>query len=237
MAESLSVLLISTVAIGFLHVIIGPDHYLPFILLGKSNQWSIKKTVGITLICGVGHVMSSVVIGLIGIFVGAAVANLQGVETIRGEIASWSLIVFGIVYAIWGLYHAHKHPHHTHTHAHLNGSAHEHDHDHENGHHHLHIDGKKKRTTFWALFIVFVLGPCEPMIPLVMYPAVYYDWWGIFLVTLIFSCITIGMMLLLVCLGVYGILKTDFHRLERYAHFLAGAIIAASGLLIILLGV
>ena len=26
-------------------------------------------------------------------------------------------------------------------------------------------------TTFWALFIVFVLGPCEPLIPLFMVPA------------------------------------------------------------------
>ncbi len=239
MAEDLSILLLSTVAIGFLHVIIGPDHYLPFILLGKSNQWSMKKTVGITFICGVGHVLSSVVIGLIGILVGVAVGNLEGVEGIRGEIASWSLIAFGIVYATWGLYHARKHPHHTNGHAHLNGSAHEHDHAHEDGHHHLHIDEKKKRTIFWSIFIVFVLGPCEPMIPLVMYPAVYYDWWGILLVTLIFSSITIGSMLLFVCLGVYGMMKVDFHQkiLERYTHFLAGTIIAASGLLIILLGV
>jgi nickel/cobalt exporter len=237
MVESLPVLLMSTVAIGFLHVIIGPDHYLPFILLGKSNHWSMKKTVGITFVCGVGHVLSSVVIGLIGIAVGVAVASLQGVESVRGEIASWSLIAFGTVYAIWGLYHAYKHPHHTHSHHHLDGSEHEHNHAHEDGHHHLHIDEKKKRTIFWTIFIVFVLGPCEPMIPLVMYPAIYYDWPGIILVTLIFSSITIGMMLLLVCLGAYGIMKLDFHCLERYAHFLAGAIIAASGLLIILLGV
>ncbi len=237
MAESLSVLLMSTVAIGFLHVIIGPDHYLPFILLGKSNQWSMKKTIGITLACGIGHVLSSVLIGLAGIVVGVAVANLQGVETIRGEIASWSLIAFGIVYAIWGLFHARKHPHHAHAHPHLNGSTHEHDHAHEDGHHHLHIDEKKKRTTFWALFIVFVLGPCEPMIPLVMYPAVYYDWWGILLVTLIFSTITIGTMLVFVAVGTVGT-KMDFgQKIEKYTHFLAGTIIAASGLLIIFLGV
>ncbi len=237
MAESLSILLVSTVAISFIHVIIGPDHYLPFILLGKSNQWSMKKTIGIAIVCGLGHVLSSVVIGLIGIALGAAVANLEGVESIRGEIASWSLIAFGIVYALWGLYHARKHPHHTHTHAHFNGSAHEHDHTHENGHHHLHIDEKKKQTTFWTIFIIFVLGPCEPMIPLVMYPAIYYDWLGILFVTLIFSSITIGTMLVFVALGVYGFKKLDFHRLERYAHFLAGTIIAVSGLLIIVLGV
>ncbi len=237
MVDSLPVLLMSTFVIGFLHVIIGPDHYLPFILLGKSNHWSMKKTIGITFVCGLGHVLSSVVIGLIGIVVGVAVANLEGVESIRGEIASWSLIAFGIVYAIWGLYHASKHPHHTHSHHHLDGSEHLHDHAHEEEHQHLHIDEKKKRTTFWTLFIIFVLGPCEPMIPLVMYPAIYYDWWGILLVTLMFSSITIGTMLLIVGLGAYGSMKTDFPRLERYAHFLAGTIIAASGLLIILLGV
>jgi len=56
MEDSLLVLLISAASIGFFHTLLGPDHYLPFILLSKSRNWSTVKTMFITVLCGLGHV-------------------------------------------------------------------------------------------------------------------------------------------------------------------------------------
>ena len=53
-------------AIAFTHTITGPDHYLPFIVMSKARKWSLWKTSWITFLCGLGHVLSSVVIGEIG---------------------------------------------------------------------------------------------------------------------------------------------------------------------------
>ncbi len=64
------ILLLTAASIAFLHTILGPDHYLPFVALGKARKWSLAKTLRITLYCGLGHVLSSVVIGGVGIVLG-----------------------------------------------------------------------------------------------------------------------------------------------------------------------
>lgn len=188
-------------------------------MIGKARNWSVPKTMMITIACGIGHVFSSVLIGLIGIIVGAALGNLTAIEKVRGNIASDALIAFGLIYAVWGLWRARK----GHGHKHLPGGE--------------HIDQSgAKSVTFWALFIVFVLGPCEPLIPLVMFPAVEHNWHGVMLVTLSFGLVTIATMSTIVFLTTKGLatLKTSF--LEKYIHALAGTIIAISGVSIRLFG-
>ena len=101
MGSELSVLLITAASIGFFHTLFGPDHYLPFIVMAKSGRWSLRKTAFITFCCGLGHVLSSVVLGLIGVACGIAVNNLVEVESYRGDIAAWALIAFGFTYFAW----------------------------------------------------------------------------------------------------------------------------------------
>ena len=33
----INILIVTAISIGFIHTIIGPDHYLPFIVMGKSK--------------------------------------------------------------------------------------------------------------------------------------------------------------------------------------------------------
>lgn len=98
------VILISTaVALGFVHTIVGPDHYVPFIAISKSRNWSNPKVLGIVSLCGLGHILSSVIIGLIGIALGITISSIEIFESSRGEIAGWLLIGFGFVYMLWGI--------------------------------------------------------------------------------------------------------------------------------------
>ncbi|MCM8815199.1 MAG: hypothetical protein NC937_01660 [Candidatus Omnitrophica bacterium] len=30
-------------SLGFIHTVLGPDHYLPFIVLARAGKWSKKK--------------------------------------------------------------------------------------------------------------------------------------------------------------------------------------------------
>jgi len=77
MSNELVILTWTAVTIGFVHTIFGPDHYVPFIVLSKVRQWSGIKTVMITLLCGIGHVLSSIILGFVGIAVGIAVFKLR----------------------------------------------------------------------------------------------------------------------------------------------------------------
>ena len=83
---------------GVIHTLAGPDHYIPFIAMAKAGKWSTLKTFVVTVLCGFGHVMSSVVPGLIGVAIGIALARLEAFESFRGDIAGWLLLGFGVAY-------------------------------------------------------------------------------------------------------------------------------------------
>ena len=124
MTAELNALIITAASIGFFHTILGPDHYLPFVMMSWARKWSGVKTTLITVLCGLGHIGSSVVLGLIGVSVGVAVNKLEFVESFRGNLAAWLLIAFGLVYFVWGLRRAYRGRPHEHSHTHTSEAAH-----------------------------------------------------------------------------------------------------------------
>jgi nickel/cobalt transporter (NicO) family protein len=230
------VLAATAASIGLFHTLFGPDHYLPFIVMGKARKWSLAKTILITFLCGLGHVAGSVVLGAVGVGLGLAVGGLESLEAIRGDLAAWLLIGFGGLYMLWGLYRAFKNRPHTHSHIHVDGTVHEHGHDHRSEHAHVHGEPRTPKLTPWVLFVIFALGPCEPLIPILIYPAMELGVIEVILIAAIFSAVTIATMTSVVIAGWYGMSFLPMGRLERYVHALAGGAICMSGLAITFLG-
>lgn len=221
MDAGLPYLLLTAALVGFFHTLTGPDHYLPFVMIARARKWSPMKTFWIALSCGIGHVGSSILLGVIGIFAGIGVESLNVVEASRGEIAAWIIIVFGLGYMIWGLIHARKH---------LHGDSH---------HHGLTDDkanSKKANVTPWILFLIFVFGPCEPLIPLFIYPAAQQSMAGVVLVSVVFTVTTLITMLTIIMLSLKGLNTIKLGFAERYTHAIAGATICLCGLAIVFLG-
>src|SRR3954471_15265739 len=106
MQADIEVLMVTAVSIACLHTITGPDHYLPFVALSKSRGWSFGRTIFWTITCGCGHVWSSVLLGLGGAAIGWSLAKISWLENVRGGVAGWALVAFGICYATWGLINA-----------------------------------------------------------------------------------------------------------------------------------
>ena len=245
MNSQIFILSLTAASIALIHTIFGPDHYLPFVVLSKARKWSNLKTVWITILCGIGHVGSSVLIGFIGIALGIAVEKLNYFESVRGSIAGWLFISFGLLYGIWGLRRAYRNQPHTHLHLHLNGKKHKHEHVHFKEHTHVHTsDGETstdeatdyKKLTPWILFVIFVFGPCEPLIPLVMFPAMRHSTLGVISVTSVFGIVTILTMTSIVLLMTSGLRFVKLDKMERYSHALAGLTIFVSGLAVQFLG-
>lgn len=235
MESSIMLLAATAVTIGFIHTLVGPDHYLPFIVMGEARGWSIRKTLFITFLCGLGHVVSSIVVGFIGIAAGISLAKLEFLESFRGNIAAWLLIAFGIVYTVFSLRSLYRKRIHAHPHHHPDGLDHEHEHNHFSGHSHIHIK-EKKNLTPWILFLIFVLGPCEPLIPLLMYPAAESNISGVILVAVLFSAVTIATMMSVVLAFRFGLSHINLKPVERYVNVIAGTTIFISGLAIQFLG-
>jgi len=213
MEPSLSALAVTALTIGSFHTIAGPDHYLPFVAMAKTRNWSVTKTLYIVVLCGTGHVLSSIVIGFIGIAAGLAISGIERFEGVRGNIAAWLLFAFGLAYMLWGSIRLirKKHIHH-------------------------HPVNDKKKMTFWILFTIFIFGPCEPLIPILMYPASDHNYGAVAGISLLFALTTILTMITLVFLMLRGISLVKFHRIEKYQHVLAGGAIALCGAGIIFLG-
>ena len=229
MTPDLTVLTLNAMAVAFIHTVIGPDHYLPFIVMAKARNWSFARTAWITFACGIGHVGSSVALGMAGYAVGASLRQLHWIESFRGEVAAWALIIFGALYAAWGLWRLKRSGPDGHSHDHLI-RLHSHDHIHDPK------TGAEVSLTPWILFAIFVFGPCEPLIPLFIYPAATSGWAGAWLVSSAFAVVTIASMMGLVLAARYGLSWLPAQRLIRYNHVLAGGTIALTGGMIRFMG-
>ncbi|MFQ6131500.1 MAG: hypothetical protein ACE5R4_05655 [Armatimonadota bacterium] len=190
---------------------LAPDHWLPFVAIGRARNWSIAKVALVAFLGALGHVLSSVLLGSVGIALGLAQERLTKTEETRATIAAALLVGFGIAYALWGLKHARTH-------------AHTHD-----------VD-VKKTVTMWALIAIFVLGPCEPLIPM-MFGAMAAGWHAVWLVAVGFSLVTMAMMMGQTLLAFAGVRLLRFEGLERYGHVIGGLVIAVTGVAIKALGI
>ncbi len=147
MNAEIAVLYAATFSVAAFHTM-SPDHWLPFVMLGKSQKWSKLKTELVALVAGTGHVGTSVAIALVGIFLGAELSSRFA--SIAEEVTGAALIIFGFAYAIYAwrtgghvhLIGGHSHGDGAHSHNH-SGHSHDHgEHDHDHPHHtHDHAHG------------------------------------------------------------------------------------------------
>jgi sulfite exporter TauE/SafE len=175
----------------------------------------------------VGHVAGSVILGIIGIAMGISLSKLEAFEASRGSLVGWMLIAFGLLYTAYGIYKYVKRGAHMHIPAFLRPKSIKHA--------HLHLDVKEieedsaGRLTPWIIFLIFVFGPCEVLIPMLIYPAANQSGIGVFLVALVFGIATVGTMMLVVYLGYQGLSLVRFKGREHQLHLFAGLVILLAG--------
>ena len=104
-------------AVGVLHTMV-PDHWVPISLIARQRGWSKGETARASVLAGVGHVHSTLLIALAVWLAGVVVAARFGqvVETV----SSIALMAFGVWIAVaaWrelrgGGGHGHGHTHHV----------------------------------------------------------------------------------------------------------------------------
>jgi hypothetical protein len=210
----MAALLTAAVSVAFFHAL-APDHWVPFVALAKSSRWSVRKLAWITTLAGLAHVASSLLLGLLGLWAGLTVHHLQGAEAWRGSVGVWLLIGFGVAYALWGLKHAQ--------------------------HHHPHVTVQEVAKAYaakraWMLVAIVVFGPCEPLIPL-MFVAAQAGMATVWAISLVFSAVTVGMVVGQSLLSFAGVRLINAPWMERYAHALAGLVIVLTAILVLLVGI
>ena len=226
-------LLATAVLTGVIHTIAGPDHYLPFIAIARSRHYSWLRTAFWTLVCGVGHVGSALLLAVAFLafahFLGEE--HLAWLEAWRGDIAAYALIGIGAAILLHAVHARWRNRPQVHRHVRADGTIQTHTHT-LGMHPH---DGEKNKLSYWVIFIIFVLGPCEALFPLLTASAVLGTA-SVILVAAVFSAATILTMLGAVTAGLLGLNALRLPWLEKFASEIAGATVMLCGLAIVVLG-
>ena len=90
----------------------------------------------------------------------------------------------------------------------------------------------KRPLTPWILFLIFAFGPCEVLIPLLMYPAAEANTFAIVAVVGAFSLATVLTMVASVMLIVHGMNFVKLPNLHRFSHAIAGFAVLLCGFLV-----
>ena len=202
-------------AVGALHSL-APDHWVPFIAVGRARGWSAARTAQVTLLCGFAHVTVSVVLGLVALRLGQGM--LEAFGTRLESVAGILLIGFGLAYGLWGLRRALAGRLHGHTHTHF-------DHVHD-----------PSRATVLGLVILFSVDPCVRLVPIVL-AAAPLGWGRLVGLIAIYEIATLGTMVAIVLVGRSGAFKgLQAPWLDRYGDALAGGLIVVTGVAVAALG-
>jgi nickel/cobalt transporter (NicO) family protein len=126
-----ALILVGAVAgVGVLHTTV-PDHWVPITLMAHQRGWSASETAHVAFKAGIGHVLSTLAIGLVVWIGGVAFATRFG--HIVDSVASIALVGFGGWIAIAAQREMRVNAGHGHTHGHVHAHGHSHDFSHLDG--------------------------------------------------------------------------------------------------------
>ncbi|GAC1406874.1 MAG: hypothetical protein NVSMB64_13070 [Candidatus Velthaea sp.] len=194
-------LIAAVVAVGILHTMV-PDHWMPIALIARQRNWTRAQTARAALQAGTGHVVSTLLIGIVVWIAGVAIATRFG--TLVSMLSSIALIGFGLWIAVG----AWRELHDGHTHAHAAG------------------DAGSSRT---ALLLILGSSPMVEGIP-AFFAASKYGAGQIIAMAIAFAISTIATYVVLCVSSSAGLQRLRFGRFEEYGEVISGGFISLVGL-------
>lgn len=199
-------ILIGSLVLSVIHAMI-PNHWIPLVAIGKTENWSRKETLWVTAITGSAHTASTILVGIVVGLVGYKLFSYY--EFVTRIIAPLILVVLGFVYIIVDLKGSNHHR------APVKISS---------------IANKSKIAIVMSLGIAMFFSPCIE-IEAYYFTAGTFGWTGIAAVSIIYLIVTVLGMLLLVDLGRRGVEKIKWRFLEHHEKKVTGIVLIVLGIL------
>ncbi len=199
------VLVGAVAAVGVLHTMV-PDHWLPIALIARQRRWSRAQTARAALGAGTGHVLSTLLIGVLVWLAGVAFATRFG--SLVSLCSSLALIAFGGWIAVASLRELREH---------AGGDGHAQDHGHDSP--------ASSRT---ALLLILGSSPMVEGIP-AFFAAAKFGPALIAAMAAVFAVATIATYILLCVYSTAGLQRVTLGPIERYGEVLSGSLIMLVG--------
>ena len=215
-----ALLVAAVVGVGILHTIV-PDHWVPITLIARQRGWSRTDTAQAAFKAGTGHVLSTLLIGLLVWIAGVAFATRFG--TYVSIASSVALIGFGGWIALASL----REMRSGHEHGHDHGRAHAHGPDGAAGP--LLHEHQQKTSSRTALLLILGSSPMVEGIP-AFFAAGKYGVGLIAVMAIAFGISTIATYVVLCVSSTAGLQRLKLGSFEKYGEVISGAFIALVGL-------
>ena len=224
--HSVMALLLGALSISVLHALI-PSHWLAFALVGRAQQWTVRRTLLVTALAGTGHVLLTVLLGMVLAVMGKGL--LRAISPAAEHAATTGLLIaLGLYFAGTGIR--------------CGGSCHHHGHAHgEEGvcapaTQRLRGPLGEGPTVMGALVLGMTLSPCLDLLSIYVAAATAAVPSSVLVaISATMAVTTIGLMLLLVWLTLHGLKHVKLDWLERNEGVALGGILVALGILLFFL--
>lgn len=181
-----------------------PTHWLPFVLVGRAQDWRLRRVLMVVVLAALAHVMTTAIVG--AVVAGAGVALDRWLHGVLPHLSSALLFLFGAFYLA-------RYWHRT-TVPDCKGCEHD-------------EPKVSDRAAVWGLVVLMAASPGEVLLPLYLTTATHGV--GVFLaLTAGFVLGTIAGMVVLTSLAMAGY---SVLRLEKWARY-EGVVLGASLILL-----
>ena len=200
--------LIGAFILSVIHALM-PDHWIPLVMISRTEKWSRIETSWITAFIAIPHIISTILIGIIIGIIGYKLSSTH--EFVMRVAAPLILIAIGLIYVsldFKGDVHPHKDS--------------------------IKTDVRSKNSKFAILFplaTALFFSPCVAT-GSYFFVAGTRGWSGIVMVSSIYLIVTILGMVLMVNLGLRGIEQIKWRLLECHEKIITGIVLIILGVLI-----
>ena len=203
--------LIAGLTVALVHALL-PNHWLPFVLIGRTQGWRRGKILGVVLLAGCGHAGMLAALGTV-----AAVAGRGIMRWLEPSVASAGTLLGVAVLLVFGLHYIL---------ADWRGSGH--------AHHHPTPDSPREdKAAILSLFLLLTFSPCEGLLP-IFFAAHPLGLPQLLALALAIAVLTVGGMLLLCSLTLLGFERLHLAWLEQRERSVVGWVLVALAALVLL---
>lgn len=195
-------LIAGSLVLSVLHALI-PNHWLPILAIGRKEQWTLSQVTRITLLSGLAHAASTVLIGMLLALAGSRLAGM--LENFTRYLAPCMLIGLGAFYI-----YQHSRHHHFHLHGHPEQASHS--------------------KIILSLVTAMFFSPCFEIEPYFLLAGTYGLLFPAFIAVL-YTVVTVTGMVVWVRITYLSVVRLNWHSLEHNAGIITGVTLILTGIL------
>lgn len=227
MTSATILLFLTSCGTAITHALI-PDHWLPFVVMARTQRWTDARAALLAGLAGLLHVLLSILIGATLILAGRGSAEHLAARAERplGFLAGGMLVLFGVAYGLWA--------HRREARVHGEAAPDDGDHDHLHAHGHLLERWFRRAVSGGALVVIIGISPCAVLAP-ILFAASVQGRGALVAAAGGFAACTIGTAIIATLVAIRGLRRIRLTFFTRYGDLLSGALVAVVGLLIMVL--